>query len=408
MCEDPASLTNLEGLDACGGVQEPVGSVTRPTRGVFFDFVNAQVKEIVELNFKPGSIGFHVCEENGIVAEVVEGGVAQLKGVLAGMQILAVDGEPYSWKLVLDKIAMGKDFMFILSKANMPVQYSTRHREEAIAAATFTLTGKIGIELHANTGYVSKVEEGGQATIQGVQRGMCMRGIDGQPFTGSLFKEKISGEGSFDAMFLKGPLDTESRRAIQLVSRTSRCASFPNSEIWGYASSWQLEPWHPDDARVAAYLARFGFEAETLDKWHRPPPESSVKLDVNVKSHVEKSGHTWYLLECTLLRVKDLEVTAWLAPRRLCQLRTSLYQRVSTALRAYYSHFFEDAPFASSGGWSGTTAKLDKWLSVLARRINDGALSPELCALTLFFLRAPITGVSDEETPSPDLYCPAT
>merc|ERR1712232_686812 len=96
--------------------------------------------------------------------------------------------------------------------------------------------------------------------------------------------------------------------------------------------------------------------------------------------------------------------TKWSAPRRLCQIRTSIHDRVSLTLGCRYNWLFEDAHFPFRGAPWGTTARLRVWLTKLAEHINDGTLSPEMAALTLFFLQVPIIGCSGEELSAPSFY----
>lgn len=191
---------------------------------------------------------------------------------------------------------------------------------------------------------------------------------------------------------------TGARGAIHCISRTSPT----DDSLWSEAASWQLDPFCPDRG-VPAYLARFGFEASNLLKWYRSPKDCPARLSLNLESHIEKAGATWYLLQCSLTGRLSRETT-WPAPRRLCQLRTSLHDRVVRVLAENYHALFKNAHFAGRGAFAGTTSKLRAWLSTLAGHINEGNIPPELTAITLFFLQAPVFNSGGAEMPQPDFY----
>jgi len=175
---------------------------------------------------------------------------------------------------------------------------------------------------------------------------------------------------------------------------------------WISARSWQLNPWHPDD-KVVAYLAQFGLEAKDELDWEETPKESGVELKVSLDQHVENADATWYQLECKLLQKTASIEASWQAPRRLTQIRCSLHDRVSLALGSRYNWLFEDAHFALPFAPRGTTARLRVWFNALTDHINDGTLSPELAALTLFFLQVPLLRSDGEEAAAPDFYTPS-
>merc|ERR1712048_334037 len=54
-----------------------------------------------------------------------------------------------------------------------------------------------------------------------------------------------------------------------------------------------------------------------------------------------------------------------------------------------YEQHFNGAPFAHKGGLPGTTARLRRWLSTLAKCINSGICPPSVVGLTLGFLNTP-------------------
>eukprot|EP00913_Durusdinium_trenchii_P004162 g3855.t1 len=61
---------------------------------------------------------------------------------------------------------------------------------------------------------------------------------------------------------------------------------------------------------------------------------------------------------------------------------------------AEYRSLFEDAPFAHSGGPSGTTTRLFVWLSRLAALVNKQEVTPAVAALTLSFFHAPLSSAA--------------
>jgi len=228
--------------------------------------------------------------------------------------------------------------------------------------------------------------------------------------TSAKFKERKSdlshGESSTStmgaSMSVEDQRQIEQRIAIQQISR----GRVEYNSAWMSARSWQLNPWHPDH-RVVAYLAQFGLDAKDQYDWEETPKESCVELKVSLDQHVENADATWYQLECKL-RQKNASIEAsWQAPRRLKQIRCSLHDRVSLALGSRYNWLFEDAHFALPFAPRGTTARLRLWFQALTDHINDGTLSPELAALTFFFLQVPVLERDGEETAAPDFYTPS-
>mmetsp|Transcript_58020 Transcript_58020/g.92176 ORF Transcript_58020/g.92176 Transcript_58020/m.92176 type:complete len:363 (-) Transcript_58020:65-1153(-) len=220
---------------------------------------------------------------------------------------------------------------------------------------------------------------------------------------GSSFSESsLSTSMMGVSMSMKEKRQIEARLAIQQISRRST----DDDAAWMFARSWQLNPWHPEN-RVAAYLAHFGFEARDRNEWEETPKESCVELKVRLHQHVENADATWYQLECNIRQKKTSMEASWQAPRRLKQIRCSLHDRVSEALGSRYNWLFEDAHFALPFAPKGTTARLSLWFKALTDHINDGTLSPELVALTLFFLQVPLLKSDGEETSAPDFYSPS-
>jgi len=392
----------------------PLPICALPATGVYFDFWDGRADESVDIAFAAGPVGVGTdYATKTVVEKVLEAGQAEKLGVVPGMRFVAIDNEPYTHALFEKAIAFGKGFTATFSKVT-PTASSAAPKlcQEAIISGTFApskvdeegQTSGFGAQVNMETGRIEKVDEGGQADLAGIAVDMRFKTVRGEPATAARIKAATSGEVDFQATFVKGPVfDTEAQNAIYWVSRCSRSFSYP-SFAFLVGQDWQLDSWEPE-GRVPAYLARFGLQAESLEKWTQIPSDSSSRLRVKLESHVEQNFHTWYVLECTFIRKDTHEVTVWPAPRRLCQLRTSLYDRVKKELGSRYDGLFQGSNFASQGGFTGTTEKLTKWMACLMALFNDGILSPELSALMLFFLQAPITGAaSSDEAPPLHFY----
>lgn len=163
--------------------------------------------------------------------------------------------------------------------------------------------------------------------------------------------------------------------------------------------NWHLEPL--PSVAVAAYIEAYGYQAACDRSWRELPRlgTSSPELQLQVTGHVEEGGHTWYIVECTLVCLKlGPRPLKWRVQRRLVQMRESLHDPVKEALDDDYVRRFGDAPFARHGGLPGTSARLQEWLSALARCINVGGCPPAVVAHVLQFLDVvdpPIAGATD-------------
>jgi len=80
----------------------------------------------------------------------------------------------------------------------------------------------------------------------------------------------------------------------------------------------------------------------------------------------------------------------WHAQKRLVHLREGLHDPLADRLGKDYSRLFSKAPFALHGGPKGTSARLTKWLARLADCVNRGSVEPEVVALILRYLDAPL------------------
>merc|ERR1712217_285678 len=109
-----------------------------------------------------------------------------------------------------------------------------------------------------------------------------------------------------------------------------------------------------------------------------------------------------YIFACSLCKdvpmmEPDMEPNeiAWVSKVRLCSLREQLHDRVKEALGPAYHVHFNETPFAYHGGLPGTTTRLKRWLTTLAKCFNEAILSPPLAAEVLRFFQAPVPTDSD-------------
>lgn len=192
----------------------------------------------------------------------------------------------------------------------------------------------------------------------------------------------------------------EMRSAITKISRKSG----PHEEsVWFSAADWQMQDCEKPASPlwIRAYLGTFGYalHGPKADQWVADQEAGEgafpqLELTLKEEAHEEHAGHTWYLIDCTLIgggtaRLGESGALSWVAPRRLAQLRDSLHDPVKAVLGDAYADIFADAPFASRGGFGGTTAKLQRWLPTLAGMINDKQLSPANVAMVLMFFLGP-------------------
>jgi hypothetical protein len=145
----------------------------------------------------------------------------------------------------------------------------------------------------------------------------------------------------------------------------------------------------------AAYLPQFGMHALSDDHWSdqqlkRVCEGNQPQLAVSVTGHEEIAGHTCYALKCTLTRSLGFERAQWQSRKRLAHLRAKLHDPLKNLLgQDEYSKEFGSTPFASRGGMSGTSLKLQAWFQTLVGCINRGQAPPKVVAAVLQFLEAP-------------------
>lgn len=146
----------------------------------------------------------------------------------------------------------------------------------------------------------------------------------------------------------------------------------------------------PDWVDNISYLAKYGFQAKDKSTWFTGVPRPDLLLGA-IFGHSEKANHTWYVVQGSLAKPGDATtvVKRWHVERRLKHIRELLHDPVKNGLGDVYTTRFAKAPFAHYGAPSGTTHRLENWLTVLASCINDGIVSPRLTALVLRFLEAP-------------------
>lgn len=177
-------------------------------------------------------------------------------------------------------------------------------------------------------------------------------------------------------------------QAILLVSQPGSFISLDRAH-WECAACW-VPPELPVNS-VPLTLEPFGYKMLGPALWESVPDEQRPDFSIRLVEHKEMAGHTWYLISCaiTLSQERGGSVIKWLAPRRLSQVRTGLYDPILTALgNNIYNDHFSGTPFALRGGILGTTQRLAGWLSALIAIMNSGQLTPYLVAVVLHFFQA--------------------
>mmetsp|Transcript_95259 Transcript_95259/g.296195 ORF Transcript_95259/g.296195 Transcript_95259/m.296195 type:complete len:237 (+) Transcript_95259:79-789(+) len=159
----------------------------------------------------------------------------------------------------------------------------------------------------------------------------------------------------------------------------------------------------PQAQEPVAYLEARGFAPKDAGAWRLPPPEAGPRFDARILRHLEVSGHTWYIISCSLQpKAGDQpaddggsNATApveWRVKRRLRHLREGLHDPVKALLGGNYSTLFQGMRFAFSGGLPGTSDRVNTWLASLNACVNDGRAPPAVVALALQWLEAPEPG----------------
>lgn len=188
----------------------------------------------------------------------------------------------------------------------------------------------------------------------------------------------------------------QASRAIEQITREEEP---PHSELWLLAAEWTVRS-TPPNRESMALMRSFGYKPKDSSTWeqitllggdkHIAEPTGHVELRLHPHAHVERAGHTWYLVECMIYNRNgwaDRTNSSWRAPRRLSQLR-ALHDVLKENLGAAYDGHFRRAQFASHGGPPGTTGRLNVWLGTLARLINECEISPANAAMAFKFFGA--------------------
>lgn len=165
--------------------------------------------------------------------------------------------------------------------------------------------------------------------------------------------------------------------------------------LWQRASDWNVKDLRADsltsysgERLFPTFLQQLGI---TVADGHLVfPAGTGLQIELQLDSHEEHVGSTWYLVHCSLCGCASTsEPQRWQTPRRLCQLR-ELHDAVKRHMPTYPEEF-ADSPFAHSLAPPGTTARLSAWLTTLARLMNERKLGPESFALVLEFFQAEIS-----------------
>ncbi|CAJ1462232.1 unnamed protein product, partial [Effrenium voratum] len=177
-----------------------------------------------------------------------------------------------------------------------------------------------------------------------------------------------------------------------LALRAITTTTGPHSDsLWKAAAACEVEHFVKQEQ---FFLGIYGYRVLTNKTWvdGTSLAGQTPALSLKTSEHIEQAGHTWYVIQCQLTAFTgEREVLSWEAPRRLSQLRKDLHDRIKFGMgQNEYRSIFEEAPFAHSGGLTGTTSRLSRWLSHLATSINKLEVPPAVAALTLTFLHAPL------------------
>lgn len=193
------------------------------------------------------------------------------------------------------------------------------------------------------------------------------------------------------------------------VSTISSVEGQHPDHIWEAASEWHVDYFYrpPSGTWSVPYLKKLGYAPSDTENWEITPgtggSDPELSFHIADRAHEEHSGHTWYLIQCSLMprggehrlgwNDDDADKLSgvfrghkWLAPRRMTQFREILYEPVMVMIAdTPLVSRFADAPFPMLTAPRGTTARLHAWLQVLADLINGGCLAPALVAWTLMF-----------------------
>lgn len=163
----------------------------------------------------------------------------------------------------------------------------------------------------------------------------------------------------------------------------------PHDEaVWDHASCWALVVMQTGHT---SFLQSLGYRTVSDDKWHKAPMDGGPALKFSLTKSESHAYHNWYLVDCELLgsAINGGQMVKWRSPRRLCQLRWDLHDRVKTWMGESYSLHFSRTPFAKTGGPPGTMARLSAWLETLSNVLNNGTAMPRTVSLALRFFQVP-------------------
>eukprot|EP00746_Dinoflagellata_sp_MGD_P069874 gnl/MRDRNA2_/MRDRNA2_28589_c0_seq1.p1 gnl/MRDRNA2_/MRDRNA2_28589_c0~~gnl/MRDRNA2_/MRDRNA2_28589_c0_seq1.p1 ORF type:complete len:527 (+),score=76.84 gnl/MRDRNA2_/MRDRNA2_28589_c0_seq1:111-1583(+) len=133
---------------------------------------------------------------------------------------------------------------------------------------------------------------------------------------------------------------------------------------------------------AVTYLESYGFHGV-------PGGVDWPRLEIQVHGHNEMSAHTWYNIQCVLIR-PGMASADWHTSKRLMQLREGLRNMLRAELgKEKMEELFASTPFARRGGLPGTTALLTTWCQKLAELISTGEIPLPVVAGVMRFLDAP-------------------
>lgn len=230
----------------------------------------------------------------------------------------------------------------------------------------------LGMELSKGVVPLLVTRVGGEAARLGVHIGWQIKAIAGQSLDGRSFQDALDVMEQAVAELRPLLLVREAPLSLESVTHMST----------------ELGPLPVVD--VVPYLKRFGFVAVSPEAWdeHARPQISLGAIDGHTEKGIART-HTWYALVCKLSITMLSETWDWVVERRLAHLRAMLHDPVKRDLGKAYAQHFGKVHFARRTGPPGTTARLEEWLTILAKLINHGELSPVRVAAILRFLETP-------------------
>jgi len=227
---------------------------------------------------------------------------------------------------------------------------------------------------------------------------LLSRDYHGLCFNSENLEERMQGLTVFDKVGVQANIAITG--ALRQAEDAIRALSVPEEhedDTWELAAEWELGPLVENDN--CRFLLIYGFKLADAHHWKEVPFASGPHLDLSVEEHVLRAGHNWYNVKCKMSGLPDGMCIEWMAPRRLAQLRLDLHDRVKDLFGVIaYEEKFQNSRFAKFGGPTGTTARLNAWLGVLASIINNGVAKPSVATVALVFLAAPLPEVIEPPT----------